>query len=188
MNRKIWSMMLMLVLGVLPLLSCSDDDDDSPTGGSGVFSATFTPDSGTPPPNSISMQPASSSGPSFTVNIDVTEVTDLYGVSYTLVWSPGILQYTGASDQASHLAEGGVTTSFQVALENGVQGRLVVGHTRVGQVSGVSGSGTLHSLSFRGVAGGNTRLDFSGLRLADSTGAVIQSITQSGGSATVTEQ
>lgn len=181
MNKKTLPLLLSLLV-MLPIASCGDDEDDDE--GGGALSVTFTASNSNPPANSISLQGASASGPAFTVNVNVTDVVDLYGASYTLTWSPGVLEYIGAANSGYF----GAGDNFQVALENGAQGRLVVGHTRVGSVPGVTGSGTLHTLSFRAIAAGSTGVQFESVRLADSTGAVIANVQFFGGSASAQSQ
>lgn len=181
--KKILLMLVTLVLVLGPLSSCGSSSNDSggSSGGNGATSASFTASSPTPPPNSLTMQAATSNGVSFTIDVVATDVTDLYGATYTLTYSPAILKFIGASE-GTHLSTGGISTFFQVALENGVEGRLVVGHSRVGNATGVSGSGTLHSLSFQAVAKGTTGMAFESAELRDASNGAIPGVFFSGGS------
>lgn len=181
MTKKTLFLLLSAMLVVLPLASCNDDDDEDE--GGAPTTVSFTASNASPPANSISLQAATASGANFSVNVNVTSMTDLYGVAYTLSWSPAILELVDAP-KGDFFAPGDNLTT---ALENGAQGRLVVGHTRIGSVPGKTGSGTMHSLVFRAIASGTTGLQIENMRAADSTGAVIAGVQTFGGTATAHE-
>ncbi|MFN7973542.1 MAG: cohesin domain-containing protein [Acidobacteriota bacterium] len=182
--KKATGPLCFLALATAMQVSCGSGDDSS-NGGGGVFIATFSP-AGSPVANSISMQPNTANGAAVVVNFDATQMTDLYGAAYTITYSPAVLNFVGADDAGTFLATGGVTVLFNAALENGQEGRLVVGISRAGQVSGVSGSGTLHNITFRGVAVGSTSLNFTSASAIDSNGTTIPGVTYSGGTVSVT--
>lgn len=84
-----------------------------------------------------------------------TGVSDLFGVAFDLTY-PASLHYDGATE-GTWLNGGGAQTSLQVATGNN---RLVVGLSRLGTLTGVSGDGTLLSLRFSAVAAGSGSIAF----------------------------
>lgn len=120
---------------------------------------TFTA-SGGGTANSLSL----ASGAGGTTNTLVLEVRansvqDLYGVSFDLTYPQQQLRYDGPAE-GSFLNQSGASTSLQVAPGAGA-GTLVVGLTRLGGVTGVSGSGVLLSLRFTAVGAGSGNFGFS---------------------------
>jgi len=115
------------------------------------------------------------------LDLGAVDVTDLYGVAVDVFYPSNLFELTSISE-GTFLS--GEQTAFQFLEVS--PGHLVFGLTRLGQVSGVSGSGTLIALEFasRGIAGtGAFSLDETGA--FSSNGAEIAGVTWLGGSATV---
>ncbi len=137
---------------------------------------------GTAGANSISLVEASgSSATRLRLTVHAEQLTGLFGVAFDLTYPNGVLAYDTA---AAGAFLGGTSTSFQVAET--APGRLVVGYTRLGAVSGVSGSGDLMTIEFttKGVAGVET-LAFQPATAYDATAKAIPGVTWLGGTATV---
>lgn len=83
----------------------------------------------------------------------------------------------------SFLENGGNTVSYQVGLQSGNSGKLIVGISRQGNVSGVTGSGTIVTLKFKVTSAGS--LAFSNSAIMDPSNQVISGISWSGGTVTV---
>jgi hypothetical protein len=145
-------------------------------------SIVFQP-TGTAGENSLALVEGSgSSATRLFVTVRATQVTGLFGVAFDLVYPNGVMKFEGATE-GSFL--GGTATSFQ--FSEPTTGRLVVGLTRLGAVSGVNGSGDLLTLEFTpvGPAGVET-FAFQSNSAFDATARQISGVSWFGGSATVT--
>lgn len=149
-------------IAVLALLlaACGGDSPSSPRPGV-VFSAE-----GTPGANSIflSQNPATTQDRLF-LDVRANQVTNLFGINLELTYPRAILQYAAASEGDFLAGPNDVGTSFVVAEPS--QGELVIGLTRLRDVQGRSGSGTLLTLEFTLPASGSgsfTLLDTEAFR------------------------
>lgn len=103
-------------------------------------------------------------GDTCTVDVAVSGVTDLFSVAFDLTYDPQILEFVSAAEGPFLGKNGADATSFAAALQAGTQGRLDVGITRLGNLPGVSGEGTLCSLTFRALDPGTSALSFDSPR------------------------
>jgi len=81
------------------------------------------------------------------VVMQVANVKDLYGVALDLVYDPAVYKYISAS-KGDFLSSDGKNNNFAAALEDGFEGRLVMGVSRVGEVKGVAGTGAVMTARF----------------------------------------
>ena len=98
--------------------------------------------------------PQTNSGRLF-LEVRVNNVNDWYGVAFDLSFPSNLLSYQTAK-------EGGFltgNTTLEVAEVSG--GRLIVGHTRLGNVKGKTGSGLLMTLEFTPVSNGSGSFSFN---------------------------
>jgi hypothetical protein len=109
--------------------------------------ASFTPDQAAPGPSTVSMKQGTKSGDHVTVEVQVTDTGDVYGVAFDLVYDASNTTYTNWS-AGSLLEAGGHNPTYQVGTAQ--PGRLVVAATR-NAVAGTdaSGSKTIMKLTFR---------------------------------------
>jgi len=116
------------------------------------------------------------------LDLGAVDVTDLYGIAVD-VFDPSKLFEVSSIAEGTFLS--GEQTAFQFLEVS--PGHLVFGLTRLGQVSGASGSGALIVLEFtsRGIAGTGT-FSLDETAAFSSNGAEIAGVTWLGGSATVT--
>lgn len=109
----------------------------------------------------------------FTVNITISDVIDLYLAVFSLSWDPNILNLTSVI-QGDFLEGSGIETTFAVAEINYEEGYIrEVTYTRLGTVPGKSGNGTLATLTFKVLTSGSTLLDIYFSGLIDSSEASI---------------
>jgi len=84
----------------------------------------------------------------FSLDVDVSDVTDLYNVSFYLNYDASLVEFVNATE-GNFLSEGGIAMTVFMAQES-EPGKLIVGYNRlVMPVSGVSGSGNLMTLNFK---------------------------------------
>lgn len=116
----------------------------------------------------ISVLPASTTsgvGGSFSVDINISSITDLYAYQFDLAFDPAILSATGVT--AGLFLSGGA--GFVPGIIDNVAGTITfTADSLTGPVSGVSGSGTLASLQFTALAPGTSALTLSNLIFLDS--------------------
>jgi len=120
-------------------------------------------------------------GGTFNINVTVQNVNDLFGFEFKLYYPNNILNGTSAT-QGPFLKAGGVQTFFAVPnftdLYNATHGVLNILCTRVGNVSGVNGSGTLATATFRSTSTNGPRiLHLADVKLSDPTPAAISFTT-----------
>ena len=132
-------------------------------------SATFTGLAGDP---MVSLSPSSISvgeGGSFSVELRVSHVGDLYGVSADIQFDPAILQVTSYA-QSSHKLGTVAVNQFDNAA-----GTLSYAETKTGAVAGISvpGEETIATLYFKALARPGGTLNVTRFQIADSTGAAV---------------
>jgi hypothetical protein len=116
----------------------------------------------------------------FTIDINVENAKDLYAFGFTLGFAPygRTLIVVGVTD-GGFLDGEGILTDFNVKTDI-FHGRVLVGNTRLGSVPGVSGSGTLASITFRVTDAGSSELNLEDVQLFDSTGALLGAVATHG--------
>jgi len=101
-------------------------------------------------------------GQSFTVKISVSNVNNLYGWEIKMRWNATILDTVNVTE-GSFLKSGGDT--FFANQTNNAVGFVLVDCTLLGNVSGVSGSGTLVTIQFYVKESGECILDLYDTKL-----------------------
>jgi len=121
-------------------------------------------------------------GQNFTININISNVTDLYGWEFKLRWNSTLLD---AKDvlEGSFLKQGG-NTFFTFKINN-TEGYMIVDCTLLGDVSGVSGNGTLATVKFYVEARGECALDLYDTKLVNSSEQSITHTTIDGNFRTI---
>lgn len=113
----------------------------------------------------VSVQPANIAdrnlmpGDTFTVNIYVQNVTNLYAYQSVLQYKPDVLTFVSAT-KGPFLSQGGTTTFIRPARVRR-HGFILLGEVLLGEVPGVSGGGVLTKILFRVNKRGKTYLDLS---------------------------
>lgn len=107
-------------------------------------------------------------GQSFEISVDITDVVDLYTWAFELHYAPfGNLLAFRIVREGPFLGQDDMETDFSYSAST-LDGVVKVGSTRLGQVSGASGSGTLATLEFVVVEGGGCDLTLMNTRLIKS--------------------
>ncbi len=92
-------------------------------------------------------------------------IKDLYGAIVTLTYDPKVVEFKTASE-GPILKKDGQQTSF--LFSNNIKGGTVdIYMTRIGDVGGVQGAGSLGTLVFQAKAGGTTELTMKGVKLTN---------------------
>lgn len=131
----------------------------------------------------MSQNSSLSSGDILAIDIKSNNISsNVYGAAFDVDFDSTKMTYNSYV-AGSFLESGGNTVNYQVGLQSGNSGKLVIGISRQGVVSGVSGSGTLVTLKFR--VTGNSSVAFSNYDLRDSSNQAILGISWYGGTVTV---
>jgi hypothetical protein len=112
----------------------------------------------------------------FAVDVKIDDVADLYGLSFDVVFDPDLLKVVSFSE-GGFLKSDGKPTTF---LGTTTSGRLIIGMTRQGCVTGMNGGGELAEIVFKPKQPGTTTLKFESVSLFNSgTGSIPASASSS---------
>ena len=143
---------------------------------------------------SVSVDPAVSSanpGEAFDVNINVAGVTDLYSWGLKLQWNPNVIEvayYFVGAVKRYNITEGaflkdGTTSPLGTSfVAKAYLTYIDAGCTTLGAYPGVSGSGTLFTVTFKPKDSGTSSLDIDEVtsKLLDSTITAMDHVVQDG--------
>jgi hypothetical protein len=134
----------------------------------------------------LSIEPTSqtvSTGSVFNVDVNIANVSDLYGYQFDLNFNPSFASAV-SSTEGSFLSKGG-STFFIPGINDNVHGVVsATADTLTSAVPGVSGSGTLAVFTFDAIKPGRSPISISGGTFLDSAFKAI-STQSTGGSITV---
>ena len=116
-------------------------------------------------------------GENFTIEIEISNVTDLYGWEVRLKWNVTVLEALEVNE-GNFLKNGG-QTFFTYKLNNTV-GYVIADCTLLGDVAGVNGSGTLATIKFYTKRIGESPLDLYNTTLINSYEQSIQHVAVDG--------
>lgn len=170
--------MFYILSALLIISACGGGGGSSSTSPSSTIVFTGS----TPGSNSVYMAQNNITGDDLTIDIKANNISSgVYGTAFNVDFDSSKITYKSYTN-GSFLEQGGNSASYQVALQSNNSGRLVVGISRQGDVSGVTGSWTLITLKFK--ATGSSSLSFSDNELRDSSNQAV-SATWYGGTVTV---
>lgn len=96
------------------------------------------------------------------------DTSDVYGVGFDLNYNSSIITYQGISLTGCVLSNVTSLTGFRNSSND--NGKLVVGVSKQGQVSGQSGQGKIATITFKALAQGNTTITVADPHLISSQG------------------
>lgn len=168
--KKIVSCLGVVILAALTACSGGGGDITDPGGGGGTggggssnVTASFTADNPSPGAKTVSMQEGAHSGSTITVEIRITNTSNVFGASFDVVFNDSMATFTGWG-RGTFFESGGHAPNYQV-LE-AAPGRIVIGVTRLGNVgtSSTSGTETVVKLTF-----GLTKVGSAGVEIENSS-------------------
>lgn len=119
----------------------------------------------------VSIQPPSSThsvGDSFSLGINISDVTDLYAFQFDIGFSPSILEVTGINE-GTFLSGSGTTNYIPGIIDNTAGTVTFIADTLQDIIPGVTGSGTLATIDFNALDIGRTSMvSLSNVVLLDS--------------------
>jgi hypothetical protein len=116
-------------------------------------------------------------GQDCSVDVDISNVSDLYGWEFYLGWNSSLLSFVSVNE-GPFLQSGG-NTYFTYYL-NTTNEHIIVDCTLEGEIPGVSGNGTLATITFDVTNAGQCQLNLYNVDLRDSSDAEIPSQAISG--------
>jgi hypothetical protein len=128
----------------------------------------------------VAVSPSSVTVPvsqNFTINVNVSGVSDLYGWEFQLDWNSTLLDAVNVSE-GPFLKTGGNT--FFTYTVNATMGNMIVDCALMGDIPGVSGDGTLATITFYTKSVGECQLDLHDVILLNSLEQSIQCQTLGG--------
>lgn len=128
---------------------------------------------------SVAGTAAVAQGSSFTMEIDISDVSDLYDFQFDLAFNPAVLQLTNIVE-GGFLPAGGTTFFLPGTIDNTLGTAAANADTLIGAIPGVSGAGELVEFDFATVAAGISSLALSNAILQDSTGSLLDSTAATG--------
>jgi hypothetical protein len=138
-------------------------------------SAYWRPRPPPPPKTKLSVNPPVSTYTTesiFQINVSVTNVADLYTFGFELDFAPfGNLLAVRRVLEGPFLGQDGNSTDFSSAISV-LEGSVKVGDTRLGQVGGITGSGTLATIEFTVLEAGDCALNLVNTQLYNETGLI----------------
>ncbi|MEE2776758.1 MAG: hypothetical protein VYE73_08355 [Acidobacteriota bacterium] len=120
------------------------------------------------------------------LNLEATEVSDLYAIAFDLAMPTTVLELVSVGEGGFLDEMGAAPTSFQL-VDDGA-GRLVVGLTRLGGGGGVNGSGTLLMFEFARAAVGEGVFALVDTSALDRKADPIDGVTWFGGTVSVPDE
>ncbi|MDE0690043.1 MAG: dockerin type I domain-containing protein [Candidatus Poribacteria bacterium] len=110
-----------------------------------------------------------------TLNLNAEKVTDLAGWQTDITFDPNILEATEVAEGDFLMLEGG-DTFFQGGTIDNTAGKITGMFAARQSETGVSGTGTLLSVTFRAKAGGRTQVTLDNFEFGSITGDIIPSL------------
>jgi len=114
--------------------------------------------------STVSLSPTNQSinpGDMIIHTVEVRNLQETYFSAFDLSYDPEVIEYVDSVEGDFMNQQGADPTSLQIALDNGIPGKLTVGLSRLGSIGNISGGGTLLTLRFLAVNPGITTLSFS---------------------------
>jgi hypothetical protein len=149
---------VLILLVLLSTVSCGGGGGDAVRGGgpSGI-EAAFTAAMDDPGANTVTLTPGSVTDDSVIVKVRVTDTSGVYGAALDLIYNPIMVEYVGWAP-GTFLEQGGQHPNYTVQLPS--PGRIVVGVSRTGNVSGANASGSpvLIQVVLRATQAGNSNV------------------------------
>lgn len=132
----------------------------------------------------LSIQPSAKSvsvNDTFSVDVAIAGVTNLYSFQFDLSFSPTVLAAIDSTEGAFLSSGGGSTVFVPGSINNNAGTISSTAATLVGPISGVTGDGILASVSFQALGAGTSVIALSNLVLLDSGGIDITPSTTTSG-------
>lgn len=119
-------------------------------------------------------------GDTVSLDVRVTDVTDLYAFQFDVAFDPAVLQLSQMLEGSFLGGSGGATAFVAGAIDNLAGTVSFTANTLLGPGAGATGSGVLARLVLQATAAGSSELAFGNVMLLDSTLADIAAVPSTG--------
>jgi hypothetical protein len=119
----------------------------------------------------LSIEPSSQqvqSGQSFSLDVLISNVADLYAFQFDLAFNPLVLSATGVAE-GSFLPSGGTTAFIAGTIDNSAGTISGIADSLIGPIPGVSGTGSLAIIDVHALSPGTSPIILSNVVLLDSS-------------------
>lgn len=106
-------------------------------------------------------------GETVVLDIRLADVTDLYAYQFSLSFDPGVLQ--ASSTALGDIFSGNTTVGSSGDIDNTTGVISFMSDSLIGSIPGVSGGGSLGTITFQAVGSGSAALAFSDVSLLDTS-------------------
>jgi hypothetical protein len=120
---------------------------------------------------SLTIQPANftaAPGGAFSLDINAVDVVDLYAFQFDIGFSSGLLSAASITE-GDFLSLSGATLFIPGTIDNAAGEVNFTANTLLGNIPGVSGSGTLATINFNAISAGISPITLSNLTLLNSS-------------------
>jgi hypothetical protein len=128
---------------------------------------------------SIGSFTGAATGDVFSVDVRISDVTDLFALQFDVGFDPAILSVLNVAE-GGFLPGGGATFFLPGTVDNALGSVANIADSLLGALTGVSGSGTVATINFRALGPGDSPLVLSNLIVLDSTLLDITTGTSAG--------
>lgn len=142
-----------------------------------AFSVALIPAVGAPVLMIVPGVPSAEVGASFSVDVRMEDVQDLYAFNFSLSYNSAVLSLF-AIDEGPFLSTAGSTFFIPGTIDNVAGLASFTGDSLLGMIPGATGSGVLATFTFRGIGTGTSALSLSETQALDSAFANIVTTTQ----------
>lgn len=125
------------------------------------------------------MSSAASVGEEVTLDVNISNVTDLYGFQFDLGFAPGTLSAISITE-GTFLFSAGPTFFLPGDIDNTTGTIALTANSLLGPGPGVNGSGTLAILTIKGLSHGTSSIELSNVILLNSNLELIDANIQNG--------
>jgi hypothetical protein len=118
----------------------------------------------------VSIQPVAATATpsqSFFLDINISNVTDLFGFQFDLFFDPGVLSAIGIAD-GGFLSSAGDSFFIPGSIDNVLGSIAFTANALLGPIAGANGSGTLARVNFTAISPGTSVVQLSNVFLLDS--------------------
>jgi hypothetical protein len=145
---KLGTVVLLMALVTAPACGGGGGDSTAAGGSPTPIAAAFTPDQGSPGPNTVALIEGSKSNDVVTVNVTVTGTNDVFGAAFEVLYDDFHTTFLGYTP-GTVVEQGGNAPTYNVDGSSN-PGRIVIGISRTGSSStDVTSTKTLVGLQFR---------------------------------------
>lgn len=149
-TRSRYLMRLVVFVAFAVSTACGGGGGGGGGGTTPTLSATFTASNPTPGAGDVSLQAGSASNATFSVDVTLTDIDDVFGATLTLAYDPNVLRFDSFSTATTFFTPGPVSGGRFLDVDGSTAGVVRIAASRFAGDPGVNvvGTQTLTRLTF----------------------------------------